>query len=148
MGENCHANDQLEKKDPVRNVLDFNQLVSPALCGQYASSSKTWFMCKGEECQLVVLALKDVDLVGSIEPIYPCPCTPQMSALCLDSDSNISAILDLRVPTFNVATVKMHECHSKQKACWLQQKGRVYLKVGIHQGSCLSLLLLIMPLEA
>ena len=106
-GENCLADDQLEKEDPVRDVLDLNNFVWPALCQQYASSSKSQLLCRVEELELAVLALKDAIQLDVRQHFHLCSCSPLMSTLGRHKVSQSSACLTLgvRVATFQVAAV-------------------------------------------
>ena len=56
VGINCTAFDQLEKNDPVRDVLDFNNFVCPVLWQQFTG------FCT-EELEFTVFAHKTTDLV-------------------------------------------------------------------------------------
>ena len=99
VGINCTAFDQLEKNDPVRDVLDFNNFVCPVLWQQFT-----------------VLALKNLNLQSlpirlrtwlcSRKPINLLfSCTPRMLTRRLYRVSTNSASLPFMVTKFQVATL-------------------------------------------
>ena len=56
-GESCLADNQLEKNDPVKHALNFNNFICPFRCQQCAG------VCT-EELEFAILACNDTDLVG------------------------------------------------------------------------------------
>ena len=106
-GENCLANDQLEKKDPVRDALDFNNLLFTALLPTACQlrhdltlvhKRRTW------TCSPCPLKCGPGRVQGNLYTHVP---AHHRCRLAASTVSTTSAFLLFRVPTFHVATLSL-----------------------------------------